>query len=474
MRTSFRPPPLEDSGDDEGDMFPAPPGDNIACVGDQFPPAPPDDVGVVVPPRTGRPRPIRRTAKTRGSVGCWIVSEYVVAGASSLRRRRVEGLMVVTWRFASAGVFGPNVAREPVGGDVVEYHIDDCWSLVRSEEVDGSLDEHSALAPMQLEQACKNIELLSPEVTVEEFLSSTACEFRKVFVIHAVDVEATMAGATPRHLRTVPLALRTPVLLDMPTRWEIYRWRQVHGAPPAPGLVPRVQQALPTSEFALLELPAKRPRKGGQEEEKAGPNYSTRFGHDRVLDPISLVNAVAFSLHLRNVEQFTEAMADARCYETGDGERNAEADPHPSSLHRAASRLDIVGMNVERRIWHQEVLDESVDAINVYSDSSPVTGTELQGMVVDIVHKTGDVRRVVLPGGSLTYGNCDAVAKTMVFLWSSWLVFGPDERHLRYFCDHVYSWTTDFGVETHCVGIPDCLVVFWHGLTAARWTIVVH
>ena len=61
---------------------------------------------------------------------------------------------------------------------------------------------------------------------------------------------------------------------------------------------------------------------------------------------------------------------------TGEVVRDASRDPGKSCLFRSQRRMDMTGMLIQRRIWHQEVLDDEVVAVNAYSDSSPVVGME--------------------------------------------------------------------------------------------------
>ena len=157
-------------------------------------------------------------------------------------------------------------------------------------------------------------------------------------------------------------------------------------------------------------------------------------------------------------------MLDAKRYDAGDVEeevtRDASQDPGRATLQRAETRLDIVGMNIERRIWHQEVADDAVLAINCYSDSSPVVGMEIQGMLTDVVKTDGSIRRTILPGGSVFYGSQCAISKIMVFLWAAWLLFGPTLADMQYFVEHVVCWTTDLGVEACSIELPDCSLAF--------------
>jgi len=169
------------------------------------------------------------------------------------------------------------------------------------------------------------------------------------------------------------------------------------------------------------------------------------------------------------VASFSDALQDAQTYLTDDfsGEyvRDKSQDPVKSQILAAQGRVDLVGMCIERRIYHQEMADGVIEAINCYSDSSPVTGSEIQGMLVDVCHVDGSVRRVTLAGGSVYYGNQSAIAKTMLFLWSVWLSFGPGINHMEYFISKVACWTTDNGVEGHSVELPDCLraLMAWIG-----------
>ena len=55
-----------------------------------------------------------------------------------------------------------------------------------------------------------------------------------------------------------------------------------------------------------------------------------------------------------------------------------------ASLRRAGQALDIVGLLVERRHIHARLETDQIRAVTLNSDSSPVTGHELQGTVIDM------------------------------------------------------------------------------------------
>lgn len=84
---------------------------------------------------------------------------------------------------------------------------------------------------------------------------------------------------------------------------------------------------------------------------------------------------------------------------------------------RAREKLDVVALNIERRLFHREVEEGAISSIHCYSDASPVTGLEFQGMIAEVVRKDGAVRQVVLPTASLSYGHYDSINKGVTFLW---------------------------------------------------------
>jgi len=362
-------------------------------------------------------------------------------------------------------VVGGPVGAASTGAHIWEsvvYQVEERWSLRRPLELDDAFDTSSAMVAVKLEDMLREVELVEVSCTVGEVLDKAPYSFNKALVLDEAGVSNCFSDVVPYVLKVVALGSRIrreEFLLDTPSLGTVHAWRQSMGAGRGRNMTRRARvQPVDKSTKALFDLPRAVKRAA---EEPQQPKFPTRFGQHK--DPLKVVNAVAFSLHLRSVADFGEALDDARRFERGDeepDERDRSEDPSRTALLKGAARLDVVGMIVERRLWHQEVMDDCVDAINCYSDSSPVTGAEIQGMVVDIQHKDGGQRSVILPGGTLAYGQTDAIAKVMTFMWSVFLVFGPSLMHLRYFVDHVMSWTTDFGVEVHGIECPDCLEAF--------------
>ena len=137
-------------------------------------------------------------------------------------------------------------------------------------------------------------------------------------------------------------------------------------------------------------------------------------------------------------------------------ERDSSMDPSRMCLDDANKKLDVVDLLILRRRLHAAAAHDLLKAVNVYSDSSPVSGSEMQGMIIDLHFRDGAYERIELPGGTLTYGLFDAVSKTMCLLHAFWLVAGPDHATLKYFCSKVISVTTDFGTEKHTIEMRDC------------------
>ena len=74
---------------------------------------------------------------------------------------------------------------------------------------------------------------------------------------------------------------------------------------------------------------------------------------------------------------------------------------------------------------------DEVNSMHIFSDASPVTGTELQGMILQICLQTIILIRI-LPGVALHYGNAGVVHKAFALIWAIYLIVGPSETMLRW------------------------------------------
>ena len=170
-----------------------------------------------------------------------------------------------------------------------------------------------------------------------------------------------------------------------------------------------------------------------------------------------------FAQYLKDKRDFQDAMGAAHVVDHPEQEpedRDTSKDNSRSALLIAQGRLDILGLLLHRRQFHADRVHDMIDAITLYSDSSPTSGSEMQGMLCDVFRKGGGFERITLPGSTLQYGQCDAVSKTIALVWAVWLLVGPHIEELAYLFNKVVGVTTDFGVEVFTLMVPNILRAF--------------
>ena len=441
----------------------------------------------------GRPRP----AATYGEFGIWMLAPPAHISGSSTEwvdrvnppsaLRQVVGMGLGSWTYKpSAPEVAPIVAGGPDAGrhlpgeasfGTVEYVLLDMWVFDHGVAVPDTFEVHSCVSSLRLRQLCANRTVVGTCKTVADFEDSWEdIKFTSVYEIN-FNVEDISLEDLPMQLSSVRLGARIKwdkLVRDVPPKSAVDRWRReaaksalvdrLNAHPVAPGA------AEPEREFrALLALPPLKRRQVGQPQGQQVPDdEESELGN---LDPVRLLDAVSFSLKLRQVQEYSDALDDAdRILNPSFEERPARdrsGDASRSTVLRAKVRVDAVGMSLGRRQFDQDRLDDSVQSIHGYTDSSPVTGAEFQGMLVDIVKYDESVRRVPLPASTLHYGRCDAVNKAMCFVWGVWLLFGPTRENMLYFRSKMRSFTTDFGTEAGCPMLPNVLDAFlaWIGGT---------
>ena len=182
------------------------------------------------------------------------------------------------------------------------------------------------------------------------------------------------------------------------------------------------------------------------------------------VDPVHLVRAFRFARHLRDQRNFSEALDDAHAFQLRSEEINRDRsdDVTRNSLQKHGARFDIVSMLIQRRQFADYAATDAVRAICVYSDASPIRGNELQGMKIDVCLKTGDIFTSTLPGATLSYGHCDAISKSISFLWAVFLIAGPGYSEMRYFLDKVRIVSASLCL--HIFGCRSLKVYFWKSI----------
>jgi hypothetical protein len=119
-------------------------------------------------------------------------------------------------------------------------------------------------------------------------------------------------------------------------------------------------------------------------------------------------------------------------------------------------------MLIERRnfadIYHNH--RDDVISVHIFTDGSPVTGSEIQGMVLQLVMRDGAIKQIVLPGVCLHYCHCAAIDKAIALLWALHLILGPSLIIMEWLLFKVKSITTDMGTEVHILDCPNILQAF--------------
>ena len=145
-------------------------------------------------------------------------------------------------------------------------------------------------------------------------------------------------------------------------------------------------------------------------------------------DPIKTIRGLKFATFLRDKRTFSMAMGAAHDYDApseDEGKRDPSGDTSTSGIHRAFGILDAVGMLIQRRELKADRECDRVLGCNMFSDSSPVTGEEFQGMILEVIDRDHNARTNILPGSTLVYGQFNATAKGMCLLFALWCVCGP-------------------------------------------------
>ena len=441
--------------------------------------------------RQGKPREV----PTSGSFGVWLVVEGTdaacVAGSSSdvimpHTSRRVFGLSVWSWDFRPAVVHAsPSVVRGPGAGDGdagpavfgnVEYMVRQCWQIEHAVDVADDFDLASLVAGLVLSALCRDCCIVGDGRSVAELENVAEVQFNHVFLQDRTDFDDIVSGPLPMQSLSVQLGRRinwASLVREQPPKASVNRWRRESGI----GQRCRQDAAPPAEEgdtpdvAAALALPSKRLKVADPAVDGPADPYEVPGGERLKDDPLRHLDAVAFSVKLKARADFSDALDEAHIYNWSRNEeppaRNRTLDPDRTAIARTKAKTDVVGCLVQRRLFAAEVAADNIASIHCFSDASPVVGAELQGMLVDTVHRDESVRRITLPGCTLRHGHTDAINKCIAFLWAVWLVVGPAAAMLRVFVRKVRSFTTDFGSEILTCVAPDVLDAFMAWIAGA-------
>jgi hypothetical protein len=204
----------------------------------------------------------------------------------------------------------------------------------------------------------------------------------------------------------------------------------------------------------------------------AVPVFPRNFGKwDHTYDAIKFLKVVRFARNLKSTHLVDEALHDAIDLKMESG---FDADfaqcvvdvktklPNVSSIAHGRQKLDAVGMLLQRREMQDLALVRSTEvrSAHVFTDGSPIQGSELQGMVFQFILMSGAVTTLVMPGVKLAYGCTSLAAKVFSFLWSLFLLVGPNMTVMAFWLGCVKSLTTDMGTEIGMGVVADVLPAF--------------
>lgn len=185
-------------------------------------------------------------------------------------------------------------------------------------------------------------------------------------------------------------------------------------------------------------------------------------------DPLEWLRFLSASRFLRdgrNTTKCMEAMVEAffpgRATELSAelGSERAIKALCKSSLAIGRPRLDITCMLMERREWTVgRWFNAAGRSIHPTLDSSPSSGRDIFGCILDVFMTNDSYEEIILPGATLGHGYTSTTDKTVAFLWALFLVCGGSslETMEAVLCD-MRSMCSDFGVEAGIAAMPNIL-----------------
>ena len=264
--------------------------------------------------------------------------------------------------------------------------------------------------------------------------------------------------------RSVALRARSDpkgvVIRGGPTRQHVRSWCRREGSAQQHEWKARAKRLRDPVTFVPRRKPRRAPKDDGEDRRPA------QF--KRHWTPEALLKAIRYSSDLRDQDNFIRSLR--RCEQYMDERRGSSVPEgmrvddfdHPSGRtnRRSLMKLDAVGCLIQRRQVAAIIGDGTLRSVHLFADGSPVTGLEIQAMLIDMAFTSGTVERTILPAVLLGYSLTTALDKTLALLWALWLCVGPAMEIMRTVLDSVISFTTDQGTEATMLDVPDILPAF--------------
>ena len=344
----------------------------------------------------------------------------------------------------------------------------DVWAFEALAALPDAFDLHGTSSGILLRQMFSGIRLPRQNMRVADLLHGLAfgASLDKLVLDPCVAFALLdKAGAMlARSDACLVRSVHQPFPLQSPPRALVDRWRKECD-------VARKSQTrdVPTSSAddawmaIALALPDKRAKYvNADQDAPIGSRAQKRFP----IDPLHVVRGLEVSKFLKDQRYFSDCLARADEFDNkldvGASTRDVSDDVSRTSRQKGFALADIMGMLLQRREMQANRLCGRVKSMNLFTDASPVTGEELQGMVLEQVFNSEplEVVRDVLPGSTLVYGQYGAISKTVALYYSLWLVAGPWFCDMAWLVALVRGIVTDGGNEARTVELPNIVKAF--------------
>jgi hypothetical protein len=196
--------------------------------------------------------------------------------------------------------------------------------------------------------------------------------------------------------------------------------------------------------------------------------HVAHLNRERTFSGCHFLKTLRFNQHLRSANKLEMAIGDAIDLAVPDQDLASKVlgarpiNPSPVQIRRGRLQLDATSNNIRRRYMTNLALNfpNSVRSAHLFSDASPVTGVELQGMILHILMISNSLMEIVMPGVHLPFGQYGIAAKMRAFLWSFFLVCGPTFVVMDFWVNKIRSLTTDMGTEIRSLDSRNIMAAF--------------
>ena len=360
-----------------------------------------------------------------GAFGAWLVvprdgadSVAKVLGVASMRWTVVPVSGDPSFAHAAPGPSGTGGVRGSWGS--LQYLVHEAARLEHAVELPRDFNFSDPLVAQRVSTLCTGCSF-SVGLSLDNVCDALELLVTSVFMLSAAAVANVHGGLAGLVVCSVVLGRRvlvSSIIPGQPSMGQLRRLRKIgRESQPGGSTGPDMGDGYEDRyNNAFLHLPS-------WAERFTVETMPARIRLGRVLtdtDPVKLFEGLNLCQYLRSTRYFTPAANASHRFDHGDAAqpRDSRKDPSRTKLDRSKCILDVVDMAFDRRQFRADRIFDTIESICLCSDSSPVTGEEMQGMVADIVYNDQSTRRTTLPGSSLAYGTCNSITKCVALLWA--------------------------------------------------------